>query len=898
MHSRDPGFARPLAVLVISLFTLSCGGDSGPSGPTPNPTPTITASARDTATAGTTPFSVVLGGTDFMVGAVASFDGNARATNRLSSGAIAFALQTSDLAVTGDHEIRAKNPEPGGGPSTPFIFHVLVPPPVPVLDSLSPDTIVANSVGTLDLKAFGHGFVPGAVLRMNGGTVTTVRMSDTLLQTTIVGGILGTPGSVTMTVFKQGPGGGTSAGKAFTIIPQPPAPVITGTTPDSVVVGPGGIPFLIRGTAFAGADSVHYFYQGAGTMLAPTTVTDTAVSFTLDRTGLASLGVLSFTVHTVKGWSNPRLVELYNPTPVITGISPDTIDGAATVDTFFVIGTGFVPGMVVRVNGLTVQVSTVIAYDTIRAIVTEGALLLGGTPPVTVFDTWDGRTSAPQPIGIQSPVPIVDSISPASTLAGVAGSYTLHGTNFRALGEVLVNGVPHSLSYYYSLNSVIFHVDSADIAVGGAYSIAFRTPSPGGGTSDSVTLQVVTPNPVPVVDSVVPNALRSDSGIQTATLYGRQLKAGTAVVIRLGSYEGDPMDTVPALYGDSTSVTAEIPVSLLQAGRQLYVGLVAPAPTVRPSGLTFLPVWTTGVRKVTDVAGLPTYSFASDSARDLMYDVAVDVVDPSNPTTLVARDPTTGAVLKSLGLPDGGARLFYGGGKYLYATCAYQLKVCRIDLDTWTLDWSIPAFTVNSDPTAVVFIAPQDAHPGTFVLGVNQTGNEFANWVRVYDSTMPRASLDTFYSGVHFGRFFGDTLVTMNIWNVYDRSVTPGAESPLDSVVLASPLGAVAQILSRSRAVSGGYLVDLTTGTELGFHPGLTGLAATGPIAGRFYTAVSTDAVPTLELHSFDLNTGVELRHVGLHGAYPNAFGITPAGLPFLGYSTGIRIVESVATDP
>ena len=893
--------SRHAVLFLVSALSLSCGGDgSGGTGPTPNPAPTITAGSRDTITATSGAFSEILTGTDFMNGVVGLLDGNARITNRLSSGSIAVQLTAADLAVPGDRQITAKNPEPGGGPSAPWVLHVLTPPPAPTIDSIAPDTVQAGR-SSFQLDVYGGSFNGQSVIRWNDSTLATVRPSGTHLYATVPASLVASAGSRSVKVFTPAPGGGVSAAKSMVVVPAPAVPTITGATPDTIVIGPDTVSLELHGHGFIGVDSVGVNNWGYSRNAATSAASDTVMTILLDKSWLTSLDVVRIRLHSHAGWGPwSSGLTTVDPIPVITGVSPDTLMSTQAADTFYVIGTGFVAGMNVQVNGAAIASSVRLGYDSIRAIVTGETLLLGGTPAVTVYDAYEGRSSAPQSIAILSPAPTVDSISPSSTLAGVAGSYTLYGKNFRGLGKVLVNGIAQTTTYF-TTDAINFLLDSMTIQAAGTYQVAFRTPAPGGGTSDSVALQVIQPNPIPVVDSIVPAVLRSDSGVQIVSIHGHKFMPGTVIELRTGPQDWDPVDTLPMLSGDSTSATAEIPPALLQAGRELFLALRAPAPTVASSTPKLLPVWTTGVRAVSVLPGIGTYSWAGDTVRHLMYGVTVDGNTANEVTTLVARDPTSGGVVKTLPLPDFGARLFYdGSSKYLYAVCAYGLKVCRIDLDAWTLDWAIDAFTVNGNLTGPVFIAPQAAHPGTFAVGVNQTGNEYANWVRVYDGTVPRAQLDTFYSGVHTGKFFGDTLVMLNIYNAYRRSVTPIAESALDSVPFALTLGAPGRILSPTRAVAGGHLVDLTSGTDLAAHDGLlTNYISTGPVAGRFYTAWSTDPVPTLHLSLFDLDTGTELRQVGLDGAYPDAFGISPAGLPFLGYSgIGIRIVESVISDP
>ena len=743
MHSRDPGFARPLAVLVISLFTLSCGGDSGPSGPTPNPTPTITASARDTATAGTTPFSVVLGGTDFMVGAVASFDGNARATNRLSSGAIAFALQTSDLAVTGDHEIRAKNPEPGGGPSTPFIFHVLVPPPVPVLDSLSPDTIVANSVGTLDLKAFGHGFVPGAVLRMNGGTVTTVRMSDTLLQTTIVGGILGTPGSVTMTVFKQGPGGGTSAGKAFTIVPQPPPPAITALSPDTMRTGEAPATLHIYGHGFAPATVINFNTVNLTSTPPITFVADTEVTL---QVPLAQLTTKKFAMVSLQGANTYKVLQLLPPLLVVASISPDSA-GLGDSIVFTARGTGFVPpgddysNTLVRWRGV-LQGTDFLTDSTLRVKIPIEQGQAGGVVSVAFVNQGD-KDTAYATFTITRPVPVITALNPGTDTTG-PDPRTLFG---RARGidstvQVYVNGILHPSAGLapYPWDSVGYfsaQLSAGEAATPGPLQITLVNLGPGGGTSAPDTFWLVKPNPVPVIDSVVPRVTAIGGTGVTLALRGHEFLPGVTAFVSAVSYSAGA--ELPASFIDSTEITIALPDSLFTDAAVLSIHARNPAPTADWSNTGTATVRSSEIASIGHM-DLNVGVLLGDSLRGVVY-ASVPAYDPGGPKLLVI-DPALGSVLTELPI-DGevGDLAMSSDGAWLYAAIPSSKSLRRFDLVSRTLDQSWNSLRSESGALlAPVAIASSPTTPTTLaVLTVADFGVDGLNRMVIFDDTVPRA---------------------------------------------------------------------------------------------------------------------------------------------------------------
>ena len=81
--------------------------------------------------------------------------------------------------------------------------------PAPVAEELSPSGVVAG-ISSLNLRIFGRNFVPGAVLRVNGGLRTSRFVSPSELNVSLGSADLATPGSATVTVENPGPGGGLS----------------------------------------------------------------------------------------------------------------------------------------------------------------------------------------------------------------------------------------------------------------------------------------------------------------------------------------------------------------------------------------------------------------------------------------------------------------------------------------------------------------------------------------------------------------------------------------------------------------------------------------------------------------------------------------------------------------
>jgi hypothetical protein len=87
--------------------------------------------------------------------------------------------------------------------------------PVPTLSSLTPTSVNAGSAVILAVR--GSGFVPGSVVRWNGGARATQFVSRNELRLTFASTDLTAPGTANVTVFNPAPGGGTSAALPFTI---------------------------------------------------------------------------------------------------------------------------------------------------------------------------------------------------------------------------------------------------------------------------------------------------------------------------------------------------------------------------------------------------------------------------------------------------------------------------------------------------------------------------------------------------------------------------------------------------------------------------------------------------------------------------------------------------------
>jgi subtilisin family serine protease len=97
-------------------------------------------------------------------------------------------------------------------------------------------------------------------------------------------------------------------------------------------------------------------------------------------------------------------------------------------------------------------------------------------------------------VGIESPAPVIDSISP-STVNAFGPPFTLrvNGSGFVGPSKVSLNGTPQRTTYVDDTTLTV-SVASAQIPTSGApVSVTVSTPPPGGGLSNAVTLNVLVP---------------------------------------------------------------------------------------------------------------------------------------------------------------------------------------------------------------------------------------------------------------------------------------------------------------------------------------------------------------------------------------------------------------------
>jgi len=231
-----------------------------------------------------------------------------------------------------------------------------------------------------------------------------------------------------------------------------PLPQITGLSQTSTVAGSPNLPIDITGSNLGIFGFVHAFNINATavpgssvewttgvnqTSLTPTNVTPTDVTVTLPANLLTTTGIHSLSVLNPGPSTSNAVVFTVNPS--ITGLSTYSRTAGAPSFSLGVVGTGFVNGSVVRLNGSSLVTSFV---DTSHLTALFPSIPNPGTELITVLNPDTTLTPVPQSLIVVQP-PTINLLNPASVNAGSpAFQLTVIGAHLQSEMTVYFNSVP------------------------------------------------------------------------------------------------------------------------------------------------------------------------------------------------------------------------------------------------------------------------------------------------------------------------------------------------------------------------------------------------------------------------------------------------------------------------
>jgi hypothetical protein len=529
--------------------------------------------------------TVTINGANFVAGAVAKWNGSNRPTVLVNSNQLTMTVQAADVNTVGTATVTVQNPAPGGGISNGSTVQIIAASAIPRIQALEPGEW-ATQGGAFTLKVVGLSFAQNSVVRWQGSPRQTTFISSTELNAQILASDVAVEGDFLISVFTPPPGGGNSNNFPFRVSGEVnPVPVLTSINPDTVTSGGPDFVLNLTGSHFIPTSVVQVNGQNRQT----TFVSTTQLQATIFSTDISTGGVLQIRVFTPLpggGPSGTLSLTVGQGNPTIVFLSPNTALAGGQGFTLSVIGNSFTQNAVVRWNGQP-RATTFVSGTELSAQVLAADIATVGTALVTVQTPppAGGISNAVQfnIVASNNPLPHINSINPTQVIAGgPAFTLAVNGTGFFAGSLVRWNGSPRATTFV-STTQLTAQITAADIAAVSTNAITVFNSTPGGGTSNSANLVVVTATGTPpVITSITPTSV--SAGGQSFTLAVEGLLFTPSSVVQFNS------DSRPTTFISATQLTATIPESDLVFGGQATINVFNPPPGAGTSNVVTLSI--------------------------------------------------------------------------------------------------------------------------------------------------------------------------------------------------------------------------------------------------------------------------------------------------------------------
>jgi hypothetical protein len=215
----------------------------------PVPTPTVTSISPSSVVAGSGEFTLTVNGTNFVPKSVVQLGGASYTTTFVSATQLTVEVPAVLVSAVQDVLVGVVNPNHIFSNTVKLTVTAIL---APTIVSISPSTVVAGSP-PFTVTVIGMNFVPGSVVLLNGGTVTTTFVSATKLSFTVPAPVIQMPTTVLITVRNST---NTAPSNAVTLtVTALPAPTIVSISPTSVMAGVGTT-LAVTGTNFVSGSVV------------------------------------------------------------------------------------------------------------------------------------------------------------------------------------------------------------------------------------------------------------------------------------------------------------------------------------------------------------------------------------------------------------------------------------------------------------------------------------------------------------------------------------------------------------------------------------------------------------------------------------------------------------------
>jgi hypothetical protein len=631
--------AGMLTVSVENPDTGSFGGKSTDflSFTVENPVPTVTSSSPTTAQAGSDAFRLNVTGTNFVSTSSITWNSETLLTIYDSPTQL-HATVPAERLFLGDVAVGVTSPAPGGGSAGTVTFRVS-DPTVPAITTIVPTSVPVGS-GSQTLTVTGTSFRDGASLQWNGVAVTTETVDNATLRATLDSSYWVNARTVPITVSNPFPATATSPSVSVSIVN--PSPVLASVTPVRVGAGSGDLSLTATGSEFVNNSTPSTLYWNNTALSTSYTDGETLVAV-VPSSLLRAPGVATLTVRTAGpggGTSSGQAFTVEAALPVITSVSPATVQAGTASVIFTVAGAGFQPTSTISWRGTTLP-TVYVDEGTLRATISANStwgFLVGGYAGEVRVSTPapGGGTSTPELVGVTLPPVTLTALTPTFTVVGGAGTVTLTGTNFRCIYNggscndgnaamttgttVTIDGTP-AVATWSSSTQLTATIPTNLRATARSLTIAVTNPDVSGFGGGSTATQVFeVRNPAPSISALSPTSMPAGGDSFTLVITGTGFVQdstaawnGTAVPTTFISATeihatiasdrlvagGVAITVVSGTPGGGTSAASPFTVGL-----PISLTITSMAPTSVPvgSGLVSLTLHGTGFRSTSSIA--------------------------------------------------------------------------------------------------------------------------------------------------------------------------------------------------------------------------------------------------------------------------------------------------------
>ncbi|MGD0548908.1 MAG: IPT/TIG domain-containing protein, partial [Terracidiphilus sp.] len=264
---------------------------------------------------------------------------------------------------------------------------------------------------------------------------------------------------------------------------------MTSITPATAPAGAASLTLTVNGSGFLSSTTI----QVGGVADATTYVSSTEMTAIVGPSQLASgaqLSVIALNGSASSGSGTPVNLQVTNPVPAITQITPVSVVVGSVSQMVGINGTGFVPTTVIDVNGSARTTTYASTTQLVATLTAADVASLGSLSLTAVNAAPGGGTSAVVTVPIVNPPPpTLTSISPNVGPINTAATVTLNGTGFMPNSTVAMNGTNMAATLSGSTKLTV-KIPASSLTLPGNLNFTVTTPAPGGGTSASLPYTV------------------------------------------------------------------------------------------------------------------------------------------------------------------------------------------------------------------------------------------------------------------------------------------------------------------------------------------------------------------------------------------------------------------------